>query len=114
MSVGRRTLAGNIKGSYRLLSFQQYSRVRFESLPLTQGPFAIPVLPDGSVTLAGALFEIRAAHNLHFTTSPFDSPLLLQYSRCQAYRGPVRPQHRGKEILGDVDRRGIHPVLSDE
>ena len=99
-------------------SFRQNLRVRtnirFESVALTQGAISIPVLTDRSVTLARALFKLRAVQNLHFTTGPLDSPLFLQHSRCQAYRGPVRPEHRGKEILGDGNRRGIDPVLSDQ
>src|ERR1700687_2360773 len=57
---------------------------------LFQSNLAI-ILLDNSVTLAGALFEFRAAQNLHCTTGVLYNLLVLQNTSCQAYGGSIRP-----------------------
>src|ERR1700675_4734360 len=74
----------------------------------------IIILLNNFVTFAGGLFEFGAAQNLQIATHVLNNLLVLQNASRQAYRGPVRPQHRRKEVVGDSQRRGIHSVLSDE
>ena len=49
------------------------------------------ILLDNFVTLASALFEFRAAQDLHCTTRVLDNLLLQQNTSCQPYGGSVRP-----------------------